>query len=77
MPSNSGCLAEQGDKKKRQLILGPYKCAYLWHQVHSHAVTGGGGGGAGGGGLGMLNSRLGPTPSFACASLLAQVWCPT
>ena len=29
------------------------------------------------GGLGMLNSRLGPTPSFACASLLAQVWCPT
>ncbi len=28
------------------------------------------------GGLGLLNSRLGPTPSFACASLLAQVWCP-
>ncbi len=24
--------------------------------------------------LGMLNGRLGPTPSFACASLLAQVW---
>ncbi len=23
--------------------------------------------------LGMLNGRLGPTPSFACASLLAQV----
>ena len=29
------------------------------------------------GGLGLLNSRLGPTPSLACASLLAQVWCPT
>ncbi len=27
--------------------------------------------------LGMLNGRLGPTPSFASASLLAQVWCPT
>ncbi len=37
-----------------------------------------GGGGGGGVGLGMLNRRLGrPTPSFACASLLAQVWCPT
>ncbi len=33
--------------------------------------------GGGGGGFGLLNSRLGPTPSFACASLLAQVWCPT
>ncbi len=28
-------------------------------------------------GLGMLNGRLGLTPSFACATLLAQVWCPT
>ncbi len=29
------------------------------------------------GGLGLLNSRLGPSPRFACACLLAQVWCPT
>ncbi len=38
---------------------------------------GGGGGGGGGWDYGMLNSRLGSAPSFACASLLAQVWCTT
>ncbi len=44
-------------------------------QLLSSVVQVPAGGGGGGGGGGMLNSRLGPTPSFACASLLAQVWC--
>ncbi len=52
-------------------------CRRLEHQpnerigIASGMNTPRGGGGGGGGAFGRLNGRLGPTPSFACASLLA------